>query len=200
MKIDSIVKDIERHDLGETVPAALHLIRGRGLDDLEMWLKLELNGYWNSNPALQDGDEVPRYRQIVGQHYNDLGHPLIISQSDLQYVNTTRARWGVIDLEQMFKKGGSYSIQDPHMIELIRELGVEVTRFSFDAQQLTSVLSTIRTDLAERLDSIDERTEIDDPTSDDEHIIELKPNIYGIGIDLRALGRKWKRVISRTKD
>jgi hypothetical protein len=104
----------------------------------------------------------------------------------------------VIELEQMFKKGGSYSIQDPHMIELIRELGVEVTRFSFDAQQLTSVLSTIRTELAERLDSIDERTEIDDPTSDDEHIIELKPNIYGI--DLRALGRKWKRVISRTKD
>jgi hypothetical protein len=59
MKIDSIVKDIdiERHDFGETVPAALHLIRGRGLDDLERWLKLELNGYWNSNPALQDGDE-----------------------------------------------------------------------------------------------------------------------------------------------
>lgn len=201
MKMNALMKELVKKDLGEAIPAILNLILGRDFDDIERWLKLELNGYWDSNPALRDADEVPKYRQIFGQHYDNFGRPFVISQSELQFVNTTRARWGVIELEQMCKKGGNYSIQDPNMIKLIRDFfGVEVARFTFNAQQLSSVLSTIRTELVERAEPIVGLTEKEILPSNSEPIIELKPNFYGIGIDLRALGKKWKRIISRGKE
>lgn len=199
MNLNSLLKDAQSKDLQKTIPVVLHLVRGRGLDDIERWLKLELNGYWNSNPALTDDTEVPEYRQVVGQHFDDYGRPLVIPQNDLQFVNTTRVRWGVIELEQMQKKGGLYSIQDSYMIEVIKEnMKVDVTRFTFDSRQLTAVLSTIKTELADRLSSIDGESGIVDSFPDtNDQVLELKPNFYGIGVDLRALARKWNKAISK---
>ena len=201
MNLYKTLTELSSCSLQETLQETLRLIRGRGCEELERWLKLELNGYWTSNPAMTDDTLVPDYRQIVGEHMDDYGGRLVIPLQDLAFVNTSYARWGVIDLEQMYLKGGTYSIQQPDVISMISEhLGVEVTKFQFDARQLRSTLSTIRTELEDRVASLPRKVggvEVDASSSDP--ILELKPNFYGIGIDLRSLAMKWKDVISRRK-
>jgi len=69
-----------------------------------------------------------------------------------------------------------------------------VYSFRFSAVHLTGILSAVRTELSEKLVALD-RVSNAVPTSasvEAEEILELRPNLYGIGIDLRALWRRWK--------
>jgi hypothetical protein len=59
---------------------------------------------------------------------------------------------------------------------------------------LRGILSAIRIKLADKLQNIgpDEATKSTTLQAKNEDILELRPNIYGIGINLRAL---WKKLI-----
>lgn len=54
-----------------------------------------------------------------------------------------------------------------------------------------TVLSSIKIQLSDWLMRIPDVTEEDSPSSN-EDLFELKPNFHGIGVDLKALWRKWK--------
>ena len=148
MKFEELIKKLDSEPLSKVLPIALRVAQEINKTDFEKWIKLELNGYFNTNPAMSDGVEVPEYRTITGQHYDDLGRRLEVGQSNLNFVNTTRIRYSTVELENMIEKGGEFSVRDPFMCEMIKDnLKVEVTQFSFPSAQIVSILTAIKTEL-----------------------------------------------------
>jgi hypothetical protein len=115
--------------------------------------------------------------------------------SDLSFVNETRLRNGVEELEALERNRHTVVIHDSHTCDLIKKhLDVEVYSFRFSSVLLRGILSAIRIKLADKLQNIgpDEATKSTTLQAKNEDILELRPNIYGIGINLRAL---WKKLI-----
>lgn len=124
-----LLKELDRAPLSQSMHRALELARRHSNAAFLHWLELELFGYFSSNPALSDGDTVPVYRTVAGEHGDEAGRPLVLSDPDLGFVNETRVRWGVAELEEYQRHGGHITVRDPVSADLIlQHLGVEVTR------------------------------------------------------------------------
>lgn len=170
-----------------------------GEAEFDRWLRLELYGYYNTNSALREEDVVPEYRGIGGQLTDEHGNVHVMSDPKAQFLNEDRLRFGVEELEQLQRKSGQLSYRDPHRAELIKQhLGVEITRFSFNPAQVSGVLASIRGELQDRLMAIGSSiSSATDPqatslTEPGDPIFELRPNFYGVGVNLRALWRKMR--------
>lgn len=194
--------------LAQLLQQALRLAQRHSDATFEHWIRLELLGYFNSNSAMKETDTVPEYRTVGGEHYDEFGRPLHITDPNLSFVNETRVRWGVADLEELFRQGGQVTLRDLTMSNLLyRHLRISVTWFSFDSRQLAGVLAAIRAQLADYLLKYDHHplaSAVADQPKLAEEIIELKPNLWGIGINLRALSRRisdwWTSRRERKKD
>ena len=137
---------------------------------------------------------VPEYRTVVGQHADIYGRVLMLP-ANLSFMNETRLRNGVEEMEALATSRDVVTIHDPHMCELIdQHLKVHVDVFRFSSVHLTGVLSAIRTELEDRLQALGPKIRHGDSVAADpgDEILELRPNLYGIGINLRALWRRWK--------
>lgn len=204
MEFGKLIEKVDNEPLSKVLPVVLRVAQLVGDKHLEKWVRLELNGYLNTNPALDDNVVVPEYRTVSGQHSDDFGRPLVITQNKLNFVNLDRLRYGVAELEQLAERNGTYSYRDPAMSKLILDnLGVEVAIFTFHASQISGVLSAIKTELSDRLMAIKNKLGRSDLNAvsipPNEDILVLKPNFYGLGINLNALVRKLKTLFSKKK-
>jgi hypothetical protein len=144
MKLNDI---LEIEPLSKALQRTLRLAHEHGTNELAMWLQLELGGYYDSNSAMNTSITVPKYRTIVGAHFNIYGQRLQLPH-DLSFVNEMRLREGVEALESLRDTRQTVVLQDPTMIGLIaKHLKVEVATFHFDSVELVQVLSQIRTEL-----------------------------------------------------
>lgn len=162
-----------------------------GPQELRDWLRLELAGYYSSNKALTEDTVVPEYRTVVGQHVDLYGRVLQIS-ADESFINEMRLREGVEELEGLSESRNTVVLHDATTCELIQKhLGVEVYYFRFSATSLKGIFSAIRSEATDRLTRLPQHTALEKvrPTPGDE-IIQIRPNLYGIGFDLRAMWRK----------
>ena len=179
--------------LSKAMRAALRLVRKVGASDVERWLRLELGGYYASNSAMDEDVVVPQYRTVVGQHVDLFGRMFVVPP-DLAIVNETRLRNSVEELEALKEGPDMLVVHDPHMCELIREhLQVDVHYFRFSRVHVVGILAAIQTELETKLGELNLRDLSQRDQADDagQAILELRPNIHGIGINLRAL---WKRL------
>ena len=99
-------------------------------------------------------------------------------------------------LESLRDSRQSVVLQDPSVIGLIaHHLKVEVATFHFDSVALVQVLSQIRSELFNKAQVLSDmpRKKPSAKNTKSEEIVMLKPNIHGIGVDLRALWRKATR-------
>lgn len=194
---DQLIKTIEELPLSKSLPKALRIAQEIEDIEFEKWIRLELHGYWNTNSALTEEVVVPEYRTVAGYYTDDYGRQLVISDPKFGFVNETRLRFGVIEMEGMIGARGPLAFRAPQFSEIIRETsGVEVTTFNFSPATVPAVLETIRTELSDRLISRKDKLqghEFKTQDSKAEDILQLKPNIYGIGVDLKALWRKFKK-------
>ena len=86
---------------------------------------------------------VPEYRTVVGEHADLFGRTFIVP-SDFSFVNETRIRNGIEELESLLASRNTVLIHDPSMCELIRKhLKVEVYSFRFSAIHLKGVMAAI---------------------------------------------------------
>ncbi len=157
------------------------------------WCRRELGGYLHSNPAMMNDIIVPEYRTVVGQHADIFGRVLRLP-SELAFIGETRLRFGTAELETLAQSQDTVVIHDPTMCKLILEnLDVEVSSFRFSPVDVTGILSAIRTELQQKLLglSIGGTSTESAVVPDWDDIIELRPNFYGIGVDLRALWRRY---------
>ena len=190
-KVDAIRRALEGASLSSALRMGLRLATRVGAADFERWCRLELGGYLASNPALGDDVEVPAYRTVVGLH-KDLSGRVLQLEPELSFINETRLRNGVEELEHLSASKETVSIHDAQTCDLIRQsLRVEVFSFSFSSVHLVGVLSAIRSELDSRLDAVDPAFTEDD-VGEAEDVLMLRPNFYGIGIDLKAAWNRWK--------
>lgn len=186
---------LEIEPLSKALQRTLRLAHEHGAGELATWLKLELGGYYDTNSAMNSSITVPKYRTVVGTHFNVYGQLLQV-QPELSFVNEMRLREGVEALESIRDTRQIVVLQDPTMIGLIaRYMHVEVATFQFDRVELVQVLSHIRSELFSRGQVLAgaalKRNTLKE--ADSEEILILKPTIHGVGIDLRALWKKATR-------
>lgn len=185
---------IDEAPLSKLLPKVLRIAQELHDSELEKWVRLELHGYWNTNPALTEDTIVPKYRTVSGYYTDDFGRQFLLSDSRLSFVNEIRLRFGVVELEGMTGAKGPLAFRPLDFTDLIRKnLGVEVTTFNFRSDAIPAVLTAIRTQLSDHLVSRKKRLGADIKRSkiaESDDIIELKPSFYGVGVNLRALFRK----------
>jgi len=192
MKLSDV---LEIEPLSKALQRTLRLSHEHGASELARWLQLEIGGYYDTNSAMNSNIIVPRYRTVVGTHFNNYGQRFQV-QPELSFVNEMRLREGVETLESLRDSRHTVVLQDPTTIGLIAQhLKVEVTTFHFDSVELVQILTHIRSELFTRGQVLaGEASKLTTAKrADSEEIVMLKPNFHGIGVDLRALWRKATR-------
>jgi len=189
--------------LSKSLPKILRMSQELRDYELEKWVRLELHGYWDTNAALTEDVVVPEYRTVAGYYTDDYGRKLVISDPDLGFVSQIRLLSGVVELEGMTGSAGPLAFRVPGFAELIRKhLKVEVTTFNFSPKTIPPVLEAIRSRLSDHIVARKKRlleTASEPTIPESEDILVLRPNIYGIGFDLKALLRKFHKRSSKGK-
>jgi len=143
---------------------------------LRKWVYLELEGYYQSNKYLSKKDIVPQYREVVGEHRDIYGRPLIISDPELYFVNITRLRHSVPELESLAKKNYKLlSIKDLDTCKIIKEhLKVTVSELVFNPASIDGILNSIKQEAFRRAEKYVSRREL--------MSVEVKNKTQEIGI------------------
>ncbi len=141
--------------LSQTLPLALRLARDLKDASFERWIRLELDGYSNDNPAFAEKTVVPEYRWVTGQHKNINGQPFLVDPK-LSFMNRYPLRNGVGELEELVKSNEMIAFQDVGMIKAIQEwLKVDVYSFEFSKISVVGILNTIKSKLADQIYEIE---------------------------------------------
>ncbi|MDA3838287.1 MAG: hypothetical protein PF574_04820, partial [Candidatus Delongbacteria bacterium] len=139
--------------LSQVLPRALQLSQLLSLSDFEHWVRMELLGYTQEG-GMTEQDTVPEYREITGRYMDNYNRMLQV-QTDNDFVNGYRFRYGVRQLEEFAKKEKMQNIRDEGFIEILRrELNVDVCRFCFSPTEIVGVLDRIRNHLIEKINNI----------------------------------------------
>ena len=116
--VDGILSNLDKGRLSASLGKALRLAERAGDKELVRWCRLELGGYFASNAAMGDDTVVPEYRTVPGQHADIYGRVLALP-GNLAFVNETRLRNGIEELEVLARGGNRVSIHDAHMCDLL---------------------------------------------------------------------------------
>jgi len=180
--------------LNELLLSTLRLAQELGNKELENWVRLEVDGYFDTNPALTEDVIVPKYRTVVGQHSDEFGRPLIIKDPKLGFINENRLRFGVAELEKIANRSEPLTFRDPHLTELIREhLKVEVSRYSFSPIAVSGVLSGIRSKLLDWLNKIRPDIEKLKDVANPVKLTQLSSAKQGLTAQYKAESERWYR-------
>ncbi len=129
---ERLLEIIEKQPLSQSLPATLQIATAIGDEELSTWIKLELMGYIEDNPAMTEKTVVPKYRIVPGQWYDDFGRQLVINDPSLAFINEIRLREGVGELEGIAPGTEMLALRPLVFSELIREhLNVDVAIFRF---------------------------------------------------------------------
>lgn len=190
---------VEEQTLSRSLPVALRVALAIADEEWASWIRLELMGYLADNPAMKADTVVPEYRGVPGLWYDDYGRALALNDPSLEFINELRLRPGVAELEGIAAGTGTLAMRPTEFSEIIRNnLHVEVSVFQFRPSSVSQILTNIKVHLLDHLASrrgqISAIPDIQVPQKTE--ILQLKPSVYGISIDLKAL---WRRVFSTTK-
>jgi len=187
---------VEEQPLSRSLPTALIVASTIADKSLASWVRLELMGYLAGNPAMRDDTIVPEYRSVTGQWYDDYGRMFALDDSQLGFINELRLREGVAELEGLAAGGGTLAMRPTELSEIIRKgLNIEVSVFQFRPSSVSQVLTNIKVHLldhlASRMSKIKELPDIQ--VMKEPEILQIKPGLYGVSIDMKAL---WRRVFN----
>jgi hypothetical protein len=192
-----MIEKAEKLPLSQSLPSALRLALAANDSELATWIRLELLGYTRDNPAMTQQIVVPEYRTVRGQWFDSYGRLFLVQDPKLDFMNETRLRAAVGELESFVGADGVLSQSMSDVAQLIQDhLHVDVNEFRFTPHSVEQVLANIRAQLLDRIAG--HRAQLDTPavavqrTAHDEEVILLRPSIYGVGINLRALWRRWR--------
>lgn len=191
---------VEEQTLSRSLPTALRVATAISDEEWASWIRLELIGYFADNPAMKVDTIVPEYREVPGLWYDDYGRVLALKNTDIAFINELRLRCGVPELERIATGTGTMAMRPTEFSETLRNnLNVEVSVFRFQPSSVNQVLMNIKIRLLDHLARRDGRisTIPNVQVSHDTELLQLKPNFYGIGIDLKAM---WRRVFRHSQE
>ena len=185
------------------LPRVIIFAESNGLTDLALWGRLELQGYSKANPSMTASTIVPEYRGIAGHWEDEYRRPLVVQDAKVAaIVNEVRLRQPISELEALLEADGTVGVRIPELAETLRlELQVEVSMFCFSPTSVRQLVANVRTQLQIRLAAIAPQIPNAPPSSDGvaDEIVELKPNIFGMGVNLRAAWRWVRRRAANSK-
>ena len=192
--VDAILAELHRVPLSATLSQVLRLADRTSDQELSTWARLELLGYTTENPVMTDAMFVPEYRTVRGQWFDVYNRPLVLDDPKLGFINEIRLRHGTSELESLAGATGVIALQLPEFSDLMRDdLHVEVSTFRFDPVSVAYVLSCISAQLLDRVAR--HRGTLETPPSTESskaEILQLRPALYGIEVDLKALWKRWR--------
>lgn len=191
--LERLFSTIEEQPLSRGLTASLKIATSIKDDELVRWIKLEIMGLFHDNPAMTETTVVPKYRSVPGQWHDEYGRPLVLSDPNLGFVNEVRLRHGVAELEGLVSSSNMLTMRLPEFSDIIRQnLHVDVSLFQFRPSSVSQVLANIKVHLLDQLAL--RRESINSLPSNTPHntpeILQLKPGLYGISVDLKALWRR----------
>ena len=144
------------------IQKVLEIAKENNDNGLKKWACLELEGYYASNKYLKEDVVVPEYREVPGEYRDAYGRPLLIEDPELGFVNTTRLRNSVAELETILDTAKrNLIIRDPHAFQIIKEhLGVIVTEFIINPASIAGVLNSVREEATRRSEKYVSRREL----------------------------------------
>jgi AbiTii len=95
---ESILNSIHQRDLSDTLLTVIGFAKKTKNIELERWAKLELHG-WTEENGMFTTEFIPEYRSVPILHYDQYGRHLTITQKDLNFINETRIRSGIREIE-----------------------------------------------------------------------------------------------------
>lgn len=191
--IDRAIRLAEGAELSKALSAALRLAIATNDEGLASWVRLELMGYFADNSAMSNAVMVPEYRSVAGQWIDDYNNVLLVTDPKLSFLNVLPLRQGVAELESITSASRPILIPDAGCANVIREeLQVHVRYFRCTPYAVKQVVENIRANLLERLAEQRKRygAPVDASSPPGPEILELKPGIYGISVNLKALWRR----------
>lgn len=176
------------YKIGNLFPKAILIAKRVNQKMLEKWLKLELYGYFDTNPEMTKEDEVPKYRTVAGLYYDMYGRPLIIDDPKYSFINEGILRNGISELENLSESKTNFiKLINPSASYLIKEhFEVDIHYFSIPVSALKNILDRIRIEILERMLSL----EIEESRSMPENKKELKNEL-----DLLVINNKLKEAL-----
>ncbi len=150
---NEIIESLQNGDLLSKIMPSI-LIFAKRIDDAEFikWAELEMNGYYNSNPALTEDVVVPEYRIVAGQYLDQHQRIFVIPNATYQFITEYRLRQGVTELEMLSSSQKLLTVRDQGMLDIIRDaLNASVHSYTFDSGQITGILAAIKGNLINRL-------------------------------------------------
>lgn len=196
-RYEQLVRRVESDEaLSAVLSSALRLARDRDDHRLAVWIELELLGYKAGTPSMTNDVVVPEYRTISGQWFDAFGRRFVVTDPRIAFVNETRLREGVTELERYATVQGDLALPLPEFAEILkRELHVDVYWFRYTPTAIPPILARIRSQLVQRL--VDSGSQLEGAETQraparNEDVVEIRPNFYGIGINVRALVRRWR--------
>ena len=186
----------ENRPLSAVLPKVIIFAESNGLTDLATWARLELLGYGAANPSMAASVIVPEYRGIGGHWEDEYRRPLIVQEGKVAaIVNEVRLRQPIGELEALIEGRGTIGLRIPELAATLqRELQVQVSTFCFSPATVRQLVANVRAQLHSRLAEVAPQVPHVLPrergVADD--IVELKPNFFGLGVNLRAAWR-WAR-------
>ncbi len=193
-----LVEQAERRPLGSVLPRVIVFAESNGLADLATWAKLELLGYGPINPSMTASVTVPEYRGIGGHWEDEYRRPLVVENASVAaIVNEVRLRQPIGELETLAEARSTIGLRIPELAATLhRELQVQVSMFCFSPASVRQVIANVRAQLHSRLAAVAPQIPRLIPVAAEgasEEIIELKPNFFGMGVNLRAAWRRARR-------
>jgi AbiTii len=193
-ELRKLLSDLDSIPVSKALGRTMRLAHERGDEELARWCRLEVQGYEAGNPAMGEDITVPVYRTVVGQHQDIYGR-VFLAPPELRIVNEDRLRMGAAELERLERNHKMVTVHNPTMVQLIKEhLDVDVYSFTFSAANITSILASIQTELSARLARLAPLSPVtreDVMTRAPDDILEIKPGLWGIHVNVRAL---WRRI------
>jgi hypothetical protein len=145
------LKMLDEMPLSKLLPKALQFSQEIKDVEFEKWIRLELHGYWNTNPALTEDTIVPEYRTVTGYYTDDYGSVLSITDPKIAFDNEVRLRFGVVEIEGILGAKGPIGFKPLDLIETINEnLKVHVTTYYFSPGKFPRA-NSIKTELSDQL-------------------------------------------------
>ncbi len=148
--------------VAEMIDRIIEIAKRNNDKDLEKWAHLESEGYYASNKYLTEKDTVPEYREVAGEYRDYWNRTLVIRDPKLNFVNTTRLRQSVAELESLSKRSdGELSFMDPETCQLIKKyFKADVYQFVFNPASIDGILNAIKQEAIRRASKYIARKEL----------------------------------------
>ncbi|SRR6266545_4302181 len=203
--LEKLLRDADDKPLSGVLPRVVRFGEAAQLTDLAKWAQLELGGYLAENAAMVEDIVVPEYRTVGGRWFDEWNRPLVVEDAEIAaLIQQRRLREGIHQLEVIARSTGSVAVRDPDHAGLIHQhLQVDVSLFRFTPSAVDQVLANVRGQLINKLLAVREpvglaphgsASQVVEQAGDE--IIELRPNFFGFGLNLRAMWRyltRWRQ-------